>query len=180
MLETLLAKLGVTAELVAEPFDGAPFAAGRAAELRLGGDRWGWLGEGDEKLLSANPWNLRGSVTLAELDLAPLERLCEFVPRVSPPPQFPTVERDLNFVLTEGVAWSAVAESAADAGGDHFRGVEFVDQYRGSKLPAGKKSYVCRLTFRADDRTLTGEEVDAAVARVVTAVRDATGAELRE
>ena len=180
VLETLLAKLGVTAELVAEPFDGAPFAAGRAAELRLGGDRWGWLGEGDEKLLSANPWNLRGSVTLAELDLAPLERLCEFVPRVSPPPQFPTVERDLNFVLTEGVAWSAVAESAADAGGDHFRGVEFVDQYRGSKLPAGKKSYVCRLTFRADDRTLTGEEVDAAVARVVTAVRDATGAELRE
>ena len=180
VLETLLDRLGVgRAALAAEPFDGPPFAPGRAAELFLAGERWGWLGEGDAGVLSAAPWELRGPATLAEVDLAPLWRLCEFVPRVSPPPQFPAVERDLNFVLTEGVAWSALADAARAAGGDALRAVDFADQYRGSKLPPGKKSYVARLTFRAADRTLTGEEADAAVSAVVAAVRDATGAELR-
>ena len=179
-LETLLSRLGVTAALTAEPCDLSPFAPGRAAALRLNGERWGWLGEGDEKVLSANPWNLRGSVTLCELDLAPLERLCEFVPQVSPPPQFPTVERDLNFVLDESVPWASLAAAARGAGGALLAGVAFADQYRGEKLPAGKKSYVARLTFRSPDRTLTGEEVDAAVKDVVAAVKSATGAELRE
>ncbi|QDT18179.1 phenylalanine--tRNA ligase subunit beta [Alienimonas californiensis] len=180
VLETLLARLGVMAELTAEPCDHAPFAKGRAAELKLNGARWGWLGEGDEKILSANPWNLRGSVTLCELDLAPLEGLCEFVPQVSPPPQFPTVERDLNFVLDEATPWAALAAAARDAGGPLLRNVAFADQYRGDKLPAGKKSLVARLTFRSSDRTLTGEEVDAAVVQVVNAVSAAAGAELRE
>ena len=180
VLETLLAKLGVTAELTAEPVDEGFFAAGRAATLTLGGTRWGVLGGGNAAVLSANPWNLRGSVTLAELDLAPLHRLCDFVPRASPPPQFPAVERDLNFVLDDGAAWSSLAAAARAAGGALLAGVDFADQYRGSKLPAGKKSLVTRLTFRAPDRTLTGGEVDAAVAGVVSAVRDATGAELRE
>ena len=180
VLETLLRRLGVTAEFAGGPCDLPPFAAGRAAELTLGGDRWGWLGEGDETMLSANPWNLRGPVTLAELDLAPLDRLCEFVPRVSPPPQFPAVERDLNFVLEESTPWSALAAAARGAGGELLSGVAFADQYRGEGLPAGKKSLVAALTFRVPDRTLTGEEVDAAVARVVAAAKDATGAELRE
>ena len=181
VLEALLGKLGIDPQtLTAEPFAGHPFAPGRAAELSLEGERWGWLGEGDPAALSAAPWNLRGPATLLEVDLAPLERLCEFVPRASPPPQFPAVERDLNFVLTEGVAWSALAGAARRAGGDCFRKIAFLDQYRGSKLPAGKKSYLCRLTFRAEDRTLTGEEVDAAVAHVLTAAADDTGAELRE
>ncbi len=136
MLETLLARLGVTAELAAEPCDHTPFAPGRAAELTLNGRRWGWLGEGDEQVLSANPWNLRGSVTLCELDLAPLEALCEFVPQVSPPPQFPTVERDLNFVLDEAVEWSTLAAAARGAGGELLTNVAFADQYRGDKLPA--------------------------------------------
>ena len=180
VLETLLGKLGVTAELTAEPCSLPPFAAGRAAELKLGGERWGWLGEGDERVLSAAPWELRGPATLCELDVAPLERLCEFVPRVSPPPQFPAVERDLNFVLDESADWATLAAAARGAGGSSLRSVAYADQYRGSKLPDGKKSYVARLTFRSDERTLTGGEVDAAVSAVVSAVKAATGAELRE
>ncbi|MFH5802947.1 phenylalanine--tRNA ligase subunit beta [Alienimonas sp. DA493] len=180
VLETLLSRLGVTAELTAEPCDHAPFAPGRAAELKLNGERWGWLGEGDEKVLSANPWNLRGAVTLCELDLAPLEAFCEFVPQVSPPPQFPTVERDLNFVLDEATPWAALAAAARQSGGALLTDVAFADQYRGNKLPAGKKSLVARLTFRSPDRTLTGEEVDAAVVEVVNAASAAAGAELRE
>ena len=178
-LETLLGKLGVTAELTAEPCSPPPFAAGRAAELRLGGERWGWLGEGDERTLSANPWNLRGSVTLAELDLAPLERLCEFVPQVSPPPQFPSIWRDLNFVLDESTSWHSIGLCIWNNAGGDLQGLAYSGQYR-ENLSPGKKSYLVRLRFQNEERTLTGEEVDAAVARVVAAVKDATGAELRE
>jgi phenylalanyl-tRNA synthetase beta chain len=46
-------------------------------------------------------------------------------------------------------------------------GVQFSSQYRGPQIPAEKKSYVLRLHYRAADRTLTTEEVDAAQKQVV-------------
>jgi phenylalanyl-tRNA synthetase beta chain len=47
--------------------------------------------------------------------------------------------------------------------------VEIFDVYRGEGLPAGHKSLAFSLVFRAEDRTLTDEEVN----RVFTAVQDA-------
>ena len=50
---------------------------------------------------------------------------------------------------------------------------------RDSGVPAGKVSVSLRLTFRADDRTLTDDEVGAAMTAVLAATRTALGAEQR-
>ena len=62
------------------------------------------------------------------------------------------------------------------AAGPHLESVRFVDQYRGQQIPAGKKSYVIGLTYRAADRTLSGEEVYATQAAVLKVMQDQVGA----
>jgi len=52
--------------------------------------------------------------------------------------------------------------------------------FRGKQLSAGQKSLTLRLRFRAEDRTLTHEEVDAPVAQVVEACASQLNAELRQ
>ena len=56
--------------------------------------------------------------------------------------------------------------------------VEF-DRYQGKGVPDGRVSLSLRLTFRAPDRTLTDDEVEAATDRIVDALRTTHGAEQR-
>jgi phenylalanyl-tRNA synthetase beta chain len=57
--------------------------------------------------------------------------------------------------------------------------VSFFDIYRGKPVPAGRKSVAFRMVFRAADRTLSGDEVEAARLKVVEALAREFGAELR-
>ena len=57
--------------------------------------------------------------------------------------------------------------------------VAFSGQYRGKQIGETKKSYLMTLTFRAADRTLTSEEVDAAQHAVIAAVESGFDAHLR-
>jgi phenylalanyl-tRNA synthetase beta chain len=48
---------------------------------------------------------------------------------------------------------------------------QYVTTYRGKPLEKGTKSVTVTLVFRAPDRTLTGEEVESAVQKVVEAAK---------
>jgi phenylalanyl-tRNA synthetase beta chain len=62
---------------------------------------------------------------------------------------------------------------------EECRGVALVDVYEGANLPEGKRSLTLRVEYRADDRTLRDEEVDAMHARSVAALEGEFGAQLR-
>jgi phenylalanyl-tRNA synthetase beta chain len=53
------------------------------------------------------------------------------------------------------------------------------DVFSGDPLPDGKKSVAFSVDFRAPDRTLTDEEAQDAVRRIVADLADSLGAELR-
>jgi phenylalanyl-tRNA synthetase beta chain len=53
------------------------------------------------------------------------------------------------------------------------------DVYRGEQIGAGRTSLALRLEFRAPDRTLTDEEVAERRAKIVGALRERLGGELR-
>ena len=53
------------------------------------------------------------------------------------------------------------------------------DRYQGKGVPDGRVSLSLRLTFRAPDRTLTDDEVQAATNRIIEALRATHGAEQR-
>jgi phenylalanyl-tRNA synthetase beta chain len=53
------------------------------------------------------------------------------------------------------------------------------DEYRGPQVGDGKKSLAVRITLQSDEATLTDQEADAALARIVVALRKRFGAEPR-
>jgi phenylalanyl-tRNA synthetase beta chain len=155
------------------------FLPGRGAGLSLDGAAWGWMGEIDREADGVRGLKLRDGVTVAELDIQSLVAAADLVPRARPVGGFQAVQRDLNFVLDDAVTWQSLSSTMRATAGANLEEVKFVEQYRGQHIAAGKKSYVASLVFRAADRTLTGEEVDAAVQNVVAACGEKLGAALR-
>jgi phenylalanyl-tRNA synthetase beta chain len=65
------------------------------------------------------------------------------------------------------------------AGAPLLEALDLYDEYRGERVEAGRKGWTFRLTFRAPDRTLTGEEAQRAQHAIVEALQRECGAELR-
>ena len=102
-----------------------------------------------------------------------------FTRRTLQSPNIRGAEGDLNFVLDEAVPWQELEEVVRTAAGPLLESVSFASQYRGQQIPANNKSYVLHLSYRAPDRTLTTEEIDAAQKAVITACSEKLAAALR-
>ncbi|MBR5903811.1 MAG: phenylalanine--tRNA ligase subunit beta, partial [Clostridia bacterium] len=100
-------------------------------------------------------------------------------PEYTPLPKFPAVTRDIAVVCEEKITVGALEKVIAKASKGLLRDVKLFDIYRGKGIDEGKKSVAFNLTFRAEDRSLTGEEADKAVAAVLKALYDELGAVLR-
>jgi phenylalanyl-tRNA synthetase beta chain len=92
--------------------------------------------------------------------------------------KFPAVTRDLSLLCAESLRASDLVATIRAAGGPWLRSVEIRDRYVGDPVPKGRVSLTVGLRFQESSRTLTGEEVQAAVEGVVLALRGA-GAEIR-
>lgn len=165
------------AELTVAPSSVSQFVEGRGAEVSLNGEFWGWFGELDRSV--TDQLDLRDACQVAEVNLRVLEKIANLTPDFTELPKFPAMTRDLNFVLDEAVTWTEVEAAVTSAAGPLLESVNFASQYRGKQLDADKKSYVLTMNFRAADRTLTGEEVDAAQQAVIAACESQVGAQLR-
>ncbi len=177
LIEQLAQETNSTLKLEVRPSNYSGFAAGRGAELLLNGQFWGWLGELDSQVATA--FDLKDAVTVVELELDVLTQHLELAPQLQPIPQFPAIERDFNFLLEEPVTWQELATTIADSGSSLLKSIRFAGEYRGEKMGAGKKTYLARASFRAEDRTLTGEEVDTLHATIVAACERKLSAVLR-
>ena len=94
-------------------------------------------------------------------------------------PVNPAVTRDLALLVPAGVSAAALGEAIRKSAGRLLEVVEVLDEYRGSGLPAGHRGLAFRLRYRASDRTLRDQEVDASVTKVLTVLREQHGIELR-
>jgi phenylalanyl-tRNA synthetase beta chain len=125
----------------------------------------------------------QGQILVAELDLAPLEKSSAAISKGSAAlPKFPSVRRDLALLLDAAVPYAVVEESALAAKEELLTGITPFDIFsdpKGEKVPLGKKSLAVALTFQHAERTLTTEEVNDALARIVTRLRESAGAEIR-
>jgi len=177
IVERLVERTNREAAVVARPVNRPEFIPGRGCELLVGGKRLGWLGEIADGV--REQLDLSDPVTAAEIDLAVLEENANFFPPYQPVPEYPAIERDLNFVLDEAIAWQELEEVVRIAAGPLLESVHFASQYRGQQIPADKKSYVVRLRYRAPDRTLHTEEVDGAEKAIVALCSEKLSAALR-
>jgi phenylalanyl-tRNA synthetase beta chain len=88
------------------------------------------------------------------------------------------VERDLALVVPAGDGAAEILATVRESGIDHLASVRVFDRYAGPQLPAGHYSLGLRLTFEAE-RTLTDEEVDGQMTRLLDHLRKERGYEIR-
>jgi len=108
------------------------------------------------------------------LDARPSARHFE---RAQALPRFPSVQRDMAFQIADAALTTAAVEAVIRReAGPLLREVAVFDVFR---LPDGARSIAWRLTFQAEDRTLTDDEVNAIHARLATRVSGELGITLR-
>jgi phenylalanyl-tRNA synthetase beta chain len=92
--------------------------------------------------------------------------------RLRPLPSQPPVVRDLSLVVPAGVTAAAMDAVLRRVGGVLLERLDVLDEYRGPEggLPAGTRGVTWRCTFRDSARTLTEQEVDALLGRVLSAL----------
>lgn len=150
---------------------------GRAAEVLLGGEVVGWLGEVHP--LVCDRFECDAPVVAFELDVRRLVRGARDARPFSEPPRFPAVELDLAVVVPEDVSAERLEQTVRSAGGKLLAEMRLFDVYRGPGVAEGSKSMALKLWYRAPDRTLTTDEVEGAHAKLVRKVTGALGGELR-
>ena len=148
---------------------------GRSAEVFRDGTRLGWIGQLHPRLLQA--LGLDTDVVAFELDLAPL--LARPLPKAGALSKYPSVRRDLAFVVADSVSWASVSASVKAAAGASLRDLVLFDRYAGKGVETGCKSFAMGLILQEESRTLTDRDVDAVVADVTAALQREHGAAIR-
>jgi phenylalanyl-tRNA synthetase beta chain len=164
-------------ELEFEPAPVRHLREGQSARVKLGGREVGNAGRLSEELAARHKF--RQPVYVAEVSLTALLATGERPARYAPLPRFPGVARDASFVADRRAAFGEMRRAVLALGIGECRGVALVDVYEGANMPEGKRSLTLRVEYRADERTLRDEEVDAMHARVVAALEAEFGAQLR-
>jgi phenylalanyl-tRNA synthetase beta chain len=115
-------------------------------------------------------FDLPGRTYVCEIDLETLLDRAVLQPRFSGLPRHPAVRRDVAVVAPVDLPHAAVRGALWVSVGNLLENVELFDVYAGPPLEEGTRNLAYTLTFRAADRTLTGEEVDALIRQVHTAL----------
>ena len=177
LIETVGHALRVDLEISAPGTPPAFLHPGRCALVSAGPQIAGWVGEIHPSV--AAEWDLEGTVTAFEVDLDVLIAGALAVPAFKDLVSFPAVRQDLAVIVGEDIAAERVVQVVSDAGGALLAKVGVFDVYRGAQVGEGRVSLALALEFRAPDRTLTDEEVTARREKIVAALRDRVGGELR-
>ena len=119
------------------------------------------------------------SAVLVEMDLEALRPLKSRTNRFTHLPEFPMIDYDISFLVDSMVKWEDVYTAIMGKKNELLRDASFVDEYKGKQIPAGKKSLTVRLTIASDEKTLTGNEIEAVANSVIKKLGKLLGAEIR-
>jgi len=149
---------------------------GQTARIYLGNDAVGWLGAIHPTL--ERELDLHGHTYLFEIKAASL--CSKTVAKFMEISKFPAIRRDLAVVVPRETEAESVFSCIENASPETLQNLKLFDVYEGEHIDSGRKSLALGLTLQAQSRTLTDEEVDAAIERIVTTLSEDLGATLRE
>ena len=178
-VELLCRAFGVAAIDVAQS-NATYLVRGRAAEVSSGGTPLGVLGQLAPAIGEARGLVAGEDVYVGEIDLDALARVAARDDlRAQSLPRYPSIVRDLSIVIDETLPAASVRGTIRASAPSTLVSISEFDRYQGKGVPDGRVSLSLRLTFRDPERTLTDDEAQGAMDRIVEALRSAHRAEQR-
>ncbi len=140
----------------------------RSAEIKIGNEEIGFLGEIDSSILKNI--GINGKIILFDIDFEKLTKLCSEEQEYQPISQYPAAVRDLSILVPAKVKVVDVLNKINTIGGSLIRDVDLFDIYDGEGLSTGKKSLAFHLIYQAKDRTLNTKEIDVIQNKIIKAL----------
>jgi len=176
VVEELLEYLGYTGRysfVANEEKMPAELHPGQSAEISLNNDIVGIVGRIHPKLAKED-------VYVLEIDLDKLLDKKVGKMKYKEISKYPSVKKDLALVVDKNVTSKELEVLIKKAGGSLLAKIQVFDVYEGTGIPEGKKSLAYSLTFEKADRTLTDEEINSTMEKIIDFVEKKAEATLRK
>lgn len=151
---------------------------GKSAVLSAGGEDCGFIGELHPDL--SERLGISKRLYIAELDLDALTRQFRKTRKAfTPLPRFPSVRRDIALIVDEETPASSILDEIGKLDSKLVEDAQVFDVFTGGPVEKGKKSIAVSLQLRAQDKTLTEDEINKVQDKTIKKLRLALGADLR-
>lgn len=176
IVEVILKKFGLNGEF--KRADISYLHKGRSADIYVGKNLIGYLGEVHPEV--AKSFDVSERMYIAELNVDMLNKLADCSYEFVAISNYPPIERDIAVVVDESVLAGDLLACVRKGGGNLLVDAKIFDIYRNKEvLGENKKSVAISLVFRLAERTLTDEEVNAKISRILTKLSSEHNAVLR-
>ncbi len=177
VVEELFDKLGMCKKVHYNPDCGHPYLhPGRKAEIVYEGVTLGYMGEIHPEV--AENYKIGDRAYVAVLDMPGVIPFADFNRKYTGIAKYPAVTRDISMVVPKHILVGQIEDVIAQRGGKILESYKLFDIYEGAQILAGHKSVAYSIVFRAKDRTLTDEEVGAAMKKILNGL-EGLGIQLR-
>ncbi|MCX7843484.1 MAG: phenylalanine--tRNA ligase subunit beta [Clostridia bacterium] len=176
--EGLLAELGITEYEFARETGNPTFHPGRTAVLMIKGEYAGCIGEVHPDVLEK--FDISTRVYAGSIEVDKLVASAGHKAQYKPLPKFPAVSRDIAMLVKDEVMVKQIEDVIRKNSGKILEEVSLFDVYKGKQVAEGMKSVAYAITFRAADRTLTDEDVNKAMEKILEGLKNELDAKLRE
>ncbi len=141
------------------------FHPGRTADIVKDGKLIGTVGEIHPEVCAQ--FGLGTKVYAAVLDFERVYEYSDTEKSYTPLPKFPAITRDIAVVCKKDVTAAQVEKIITEKSGGILESVKLFDVYTGSQIPEGCVSLAFALVYRAADRTLSDDEADAKINKII-------------
>jgi phenylalanyl-tRNA synthetase beta chain len=135
---------------------------------------------GKVKTTLLKDFGIKQEIFYADLSTALLFKMANPKFVVTEVPKFPEVRRDLSLVLDKQVTFAEIKELVSTTEKRLIKELIAFDVYEGDKIPQGKKAYALGFTLLDEAKTLTDEEIDKTMNKLMTAFEEKMGAVIRK
>ena len=149
------------------------FHPGQTADIIVNGKKYGVMG-----LL--HPEVSENKVFVCEINLSKLLELKTGKMKYKEISKFPNIKKDLSIVVDKNIESLDIAKLIKKTGGSNLTNVEVFDVYEGKGIEEGKRSLAFSLTFGSQDKTLTDDEINPVIEKIIAMTEKEFKAELRK
>ncbi|NBH73415.1 phenylalanine--tRNA ligase subunit beta [Clostridiaceae bacterium] len=177
VVEELFDKLGMVKKVHYDPGCARPYLhPGRKADIVYEKQVVGYLGEVHPEV--ADNYKIGERTYVAVLDMPLVIPFADFDRKYTGIAKYPAVTRDISMVVPKRILVGQIEDVLAQRGGKMLESYTLFDIYEGSQILEGFKSVAYSITFRAKNHTLTDDEVNATMKKILNGLKG-LGIELR-
>jgi phenylalanyl-tRNA synthetase beta chain len=147
-------------------------------KLSRGNEEIGKLGKVKSALLK--DFGVKQEIFYAELNTSLLFQAANPKLVIKEVAKFPEVRRDLSLVLDKQVNFNEINNVVLSTEKRLIKNIIAFDVYEGENIPQGKKAYALGFTLLDETKTLTDEEIDKTMNRLIKAFEEKLGAVIRK